>query len=523
MMMGLVVEDQRIDYENIEVVSAKHLDLERYWAKFKLWDYVVANNLLESSDVKVRKACARILDDLTIFSYAFFIDDEGNPLRLTAYQDAIAVAALRHDFTYDNPFRYILFKSANQIGKSTLLIMLAIKICMNFNNRNVVMISKSLPQSQFLLSQLRFLLNNSKFGESWKEDVGETANTTNLTFERKEGGRVFVSRIICAPAGEGTLGYPIHHLFPDEIDFYENGKNLFWKVLFARVKKTKGQIIGFSNPNPDIVRAESLLAQLWHGDLFKRKFHFWFLDAPWNTREEYEIDKRNSTSYIFRSTHDGEFPDDLSGAFFKRSEVEDMLKRDWVNSLPLVNKPVYIAADTAKMRDQFVIGVGTAEEPIMKSDKYRDLHVRYVEPLPIGTPYEDCANRMKEIKKFYEDNAIPVARIGYDATGQKTFGDMLKLYGISGEGVDFSRKESNKTQLYADFKMMAENRKIKVVYSEQAESELSGLRFKLTASKKYTTVEADKESTKDDICDMCAIMIHIAVKPTAVPVTLSVV
>ena len=69
---------------------------------------------------------------------------------------------------------------------------------------------------------------------------------------------------------------------------------------------------------------------------------------------------------------------------------------------------------------------------------------------------------LKELIEHYKSTS-GIANVGFDATGQKTFGDFLKRMGISATGVDFSAKQSNKTQLYNDFKLMVENRKIKVV------------------------------------------------------------
>lgn len=516
---SLVAPNQRLDW-NKGVITGKDLDLKNYRNKFKVWDYVVENKLLEAKNPDIRNKATLLLDDETIYAYAFLRDDEGKPFEYTAYQDAIG--NLKHDFTPTCPNRYIIFMASNQIGKSRLLIGKAIKTVFTEENKNVVIISKSLPQSQFLLAQLRHALDNSVFGQSWREDLGDTANTTIFTVKREKtfsNGRkqTILNRLICAPAGEGTLGYPVHYLFLDEADFYEDAKEFFWKVAFARTKKTKGQIILFSNPNPLIPRSTSLLWELWNGDLFKRKFSFNFLDAPWNTREEYEEDKRNSPSYIFQSTHDGVFPVE-GGAFLSHSELQDMFRKDWNNELPATDKQVFIGLDLGKMFDQTVLSLGITKDPMFKEDKLKDLDVRYQRAFPVKTDYKVIAMELRDLINHYRSMGCSVV-VGFDATGQKTFGDVLKAMGISAIPVDFSKKESNKTLLINDFKLMAENRKIKVVYSRQCENQLSMLEFTQTENKKLKTVEHKTEGVHDDYFDSLMILVHIAVKPSRVPVT----
>lgn len=519
-MNQLKIKQQRVNVDKI--VTGKDLDLERHEAKFKAWDYVVEHKILEKGTEQEKSMAIRMLNDDTVYAYAFLKDEDGEPFKYTAYQDLIAEVACRHDFTPDNPNRYILFKASNQIGKSRWLIGRALKIMFTEENRNVVIVSRSLPQSQFLLANMRLALNNSAFRDSWREAVGETANTTMMTFEKKTGDKTIVNRIICAPAGEGTLGYPVHYLFLDEADFYEESQVFFWKVAFARTKKTKGQIILFSNPNPEIARANSLLWELWNKkDLFKRRFTFNFLDAPWNTKEEYERDKREAPSYIFASTHGGEFPEE-GGAFFTISEINDMVCKDWLNTLPTSDKPVFIALDLGKMRDQTILSIGIVKKSKFEDDKYNDLEVRYTEEFKLKTSYDLIAKRLREIKEYYEENYAGVAAIGFDATGQKTFGDFLKRMGVQAIEVDFSRKETNKTRLYNDFKLLAENRKIKVVYNRKCEQQLHGLEFKLTEGKKLKKVEAKTVSIHDDYPDSLVILIHIAIRMSGAPVSVTI-
>lgn len=498
-----------------EVITGSDLNQQAVTKKFKQWDEVISTGALEKED----KSALKLLNDPVIYEYAFFKDDDESPFTLTSYQDEILSTAAKHDFSADHPSRYILFRASNQLGKSRALRAYARFLALTKENINIVMISKSLPQSQFLLAEIRRELQNSRFANTWQEDVGETANTTMLTFEPRPG---VINRIICAPAGEGALGYPIHYLFLDEADFYDEAKKLFWKVFFARTKKTKGQIILFSNPNPDVAKSESLMWELWKGDLFTKKYHFNFLDAPWNTEEEFERDRRNSPSHIFASTHLGNWSDD-GGAFLSEKEIEEMMEPDWkCLDLPAVDRPVFVGIDLGKMKDSTVITLGVARGPSFDDDKYKDLDVVYIEEMPLGTTYDAIMRRYVEIKEFYEQFYFGIERMGYDATGQKTFGDLLKRYNVDAVAVDFASKQSNKTILYNDFKLMAENRKIKVADHPKARKQLASLQFKYTENKKLRKVENKSDNIHDDIPDSIVILIHISVKPSNIPVSVTI-
>ncbi len=382
--------NQKINYEDI--VTGKHLDHVSYANKFKFWDKV-------QKEGKINEYSYMLHDDVTLFAYEILRDDNNQPLKLTTYQDAIV--SCRHDNSPEGPNRYMIFKAANQIGKSLLLDVMAIHNWFYGRNVNIIMISRSLKQSQFLLASIRHLLNNSVMGETWRESLGETANTTILTLQ-KENGKV-LNRIICAPVGEGTLGYPAHYMYLDEIDFYEDAKTFFYKVAKPRTNKTKGQIICFSNPNPDIARSSSILWDLWNGDLCQRKFSFRFLDAPWNTLAEYERDKRNTPSHIFASTHDGEFSEE-GGAFFKHKEIQDMLQHDWINTLPPTDKNVFIALDIGKMLDQTILMVGKVRKSLNHIDKYDDLDIRYIHKFPLRTDYDVIVNKLIKIRRNRTEN-----------------------------------------------------------------------------------------------------------------------
>lgn len=506
--MKLEILKQKVDYDKI--VTGKDLDIETYNNKFEMWDYVMENNLFQKQD----SSALMLLNDTTLYSYAFLKDNKGNRFKMTVYQDAIVNCV--HDFSDNNPNRIVMFKASNQIGKSAALIAMAIHKVTTESNINVIMVSRALPQSQYLLAQIRQMLNNSVF-ENWREDIGETANTTHITFQR-EGGKI-VNRIICAPCGEGLLGYPVHYLYLDEIDFYEESKRFFWQIAYPRTLQTKGQIIMFSNPNPYISRQSSILWDLWNGEhsnFVKRKFTFNFLDAPWNTREKYESDRRNVPSFEFESTHNGDFPID-SGGFFTQKEITDMTNNDFKNELPIVDRPVFIGLDVAKMRDRSVLSLGVLR-PNKDDPKLSDLDVRYFKHFPEKTDYDIVVETLKQIVEWYTKQQ-GVAAVGLDVSGVgRAVSDFCKANNIKATDVKFTLE--NKSRLYANFKLLAEQRRIKIVYDEDCVSQMSTLMFRRTPAG-YLGIHHEKESMKDDFPDSICALIDVSIMPSKIPVAIS--
>jgi len=498
-MLTLPNITQKIDYSGI--VTIDKLDRATYENKFKLLAQAKAEDNME--------LYSYLLTDDTLFAHEFFFDDSGNPFTYEIYQDAIA--NLHHDFTPMNENRFILFIGSNQIGKSCVLINKAVHLVTTGNNINILMVSRSLPQSQFLLASIKHSLNNSRL-TNWREDLGDTANTTILTFQR-DNNRV-TNRIICAPCGEGLLGYPAHYLFLDELDFYENAKEFFFGVALPRTNHTKGQIMVFSNPNYHISRNSSILWQLLNGDLFKRKFMFKFLDNSRNTIEEYNRLKQEIPSIEFQSTHDGQFPVD-AGSFFKQSELDRNIIRSWENCLPIVDSPVYIGLDLGKINDNSVLTLGTVKE----IDGLPYLEVKYIEVFELRTDYRDVAARLKVIYDYYTKTYQGVGNIGLDTTGVgRAVEEFLQENQTPYTSVTWTHEI--KTKMYGDFKLLMENNRIKIVYTTECYKQLSSLTFKTTPSG-LLTFENNKEKDHDDIPSSLCLLINVAIKPNFVVPSIS--
>jgi hypothetical protein len=69
--------------------------------------------------------------------------------------------------------------------------------------------------------------------------------------------------------------------------------------------------------------------------------------------------------------------------------------------------------------------------------------------------------------------------------------------------------------MYADFKLLMENDRIKIVYHDGAKKQMESLAFKKTP-RGYLTVENSSDSVHDDIPDSIAMLINVSIKPNIV-------
>ena len=113
--MKFELSQQIVDYTKHHI-SGSDLQPEIVKNKFALWDKVVEENLLSSSDEETRTKAILLLDDDTIYEYAFFENEDEKSFEYEAYQDIIAQC--KYDFKdVNDPNRFVMFVASNQIGK----------------------------------------------------------------------------------------------------------------------------------------------------------------------------------------------------------------------------------------------------------------------------------------------------------------------------------------------------------------------------------------------------------------------
>ena len=486
-------------------------------AKFDSWDKVLKNQILEKGTPEEKAKVYRMLEDPTIYAYAFFKDprNAAQRFKLYPYQDLII----------NDKHKRVMFAAANQIGKSITLCIKALTFALTNPGKTVLMTSKGFKQSQDLVRQIKGFLRNSRL--EYIYDIGDTETKTELYFKHfeyverydKELGETVTekrelpqSRIICTPATEAALGYPVDLALPDELAFYDNGEHFYFQILQPRTYTTKGQIMAFSNPNGQ----QGVYWSLWNDDNF-HKYRFNFLDCPTNTQKEFDMISKGLTREVIDSTLLAIFTSP-EGGFLTLEERRDM-QESRSSMLPsVITQPVYIFFDWAKSRDRTVRIIGV---PILKNkdDWAAEVYVYEMKEYPSGTPYTEIIDGDLKalIKKLGPAN---VAMVGWDNTGVgkglEDFTKRVEQLGIMAMPVEFSLQ--NKSRIYTLFKLLAENRRIKIPKVDECDKQLSMLRFNKT-TRGLLQVHHENEKDRDDFPDAIAGLCSLIIQPENVPIT----
>ena len=488
-------------------------------AKFAKWDKVVGDDVLTVGTPEEQEKVYELLHDYTIYAYAFLKDprNSGKPLKLYAYQDLII----------NDPHRRIVFAAANQIGKSICLCVKALIFAITNPGTTTLMTSRTETQSKDLIRQIKSFLRNSSL--SSETDIGETETKTELYIRHFEYQEVYdvdldktftkkvylkESRIICTPATEAALGYAVDLALEDELFFYDNGEHFHNQILQPRTYTTKGQIIIFSNPNGQ----QGIGWKVWN-DPFYHRYRFNFLDCPTNTQEEFDLLSRALTREQIDSTMLAIFTSP-EGGFLTLAERKDM-QEERASILPsVITQPIYIFFDWAKSRDRTVRIIGIPNKSARKDEDWADqVYIYEMLEYPSGTKYSDIIDGdLKELVKSIGPQNI--AMVGWDNTGVgkglEDFLNRINQLGVQCMPVEFSLQ--NKSRIYTLFKLLAENRRIKMPTVEECNKQLSMLRFKTTA-RGLLQVHHENERDRDDFPDSIAGLCSLIINPEVAPVT----
>lgn len=480
-------------------------------AKFDSWDKVIRKGWLEGTD-KQRAYSYGLLQDCTIYTYAFDRDEHGEPFKLYPYQDMIL----------NDPSKRTIFAAANQIGKSITLCKKAKHFALTNPGKTVLLASKTLPQSKDLLLKISSDLRSSIL--DYRFDTVDTKTKTEIYFrhfnELPNGKTEELpqSRIICVPATEAALGYATHLFLIDELAFYDDGEWFYYQIAQPRTYTTKGPIIVFSNPNGQ----QGVFWKLWNDPDFS-KYRFNYLDKPGNTKEEYKALSLKLTRDQFDSTVDAVFTSP-EGGFLTLEERQKMQIKERPNVIPaVITNPIYIFFDFAKVLDRTVRVIGVPAG----TEMFSGVHCHEMLEYPEKTPYSQIIDDLNQLAKSVGPENI--AMVGWDNTGVgqgiQDFFIRIEEMGIMPMPVEFSLK--NKSRIYTIFKLLIErNLKnlpgITVPYVEACDVQLSKLRFK-RSSRDYLQVKHENERDRDDFPDALAGLCSLIVQPENPPVTCTII
>lgn len=486
-------------------------------SKFAYWDKVIQDNILENGTEEEKMKVYQSLRDPTIYAYAFFRDPRNQKKRFKAYP--------YQDLIMNDKSPRVFFVAANQIGKSECLCVEHLHYALLNPGTTTVLISKTLPQSKDLLRKIKSLLQNSIL--DYKFDIGDTETKTEIYFKHfeevevydKELGKTFLeyrelpqSRIICVPKTEAALGYAADKAGADELPFYEDGDHFYKQILQPRTYATKGQIKVYGNPNGQQGIGWSL-----YNDTAVTKYVFNFLDCPNNTQEEFDNLSKGLTREEIDSTLLAVFTSP-EGGFLTLQERKEM-QEERSSILPTIfTIPVYIFYDWAKVSDR-TIRITAIPKNLNERDWAPSVYVYEMLEYPSGTPYtkiidEDLRNLIEEY------GAKNIAMVGWDNTGVgkglEDFTNRVKQLGISAMPVEFSLE--NKSRIYTLFKLLSEQRRIKIPTVPECDKQLSMLRFK-KSQRGNLQVHHENERDRDDFPDALAGVCSLIIQPENPPVS----
>ena len=490
-----------------KIIGVEDIDIVKYEKKFEDWDFV------ESSGSFTSAKALELLSDVTVWSYAF-LRLEGFRLKLYPYQDLIV----------NDKSKRVLVAGANQTGKSLALDVLACyNLCNNYCE-NTVIVSKSLPQAKFQVSRIRNLLNNSVFKSDWKSDVGdsESASLISLNVKNSKGEVVGVNRVIVAPCTEGLLGYDVHHLYPDEFDYYEVDQDYFYnRIAEPRTYSTKGNIIIFSNPNG----VDKYMYKLWNqknksGEALWSRYRFNYLAKPGNTMEEYEELRSRKSRVDFECTVDAIFSLGASG-FIDYDLVLKSYDPKLNDDNCTIDKDCYFFLDVGVKHDKSVL-TGCFIEPVVGSENLYEFKVFLVKVYPVGYPlslvlgvkngivnndeqgWEYVESVIEVLKTHQKGGVLPV--LGIDLTSNSAVKNLVEQAGVPVTEVIFSGPK--KWAMYQRVKYLLEKGLLKRCRSEQLELEFRDLQVERTV-RNYGKIHAAPGGF-DDIPDGIVGVVNIA-------------
>lgn len=505
--------------------------------KFELWDSVVRDNLLNYADPIIRARAVSLLKDKTILAYSQLRFD-GKPVRMYYMQDAI----LSDD--YDR----ILFCGCNQfVGKSMTMNLDAATEFLIDHGKNWVgiLVSGSLPQSQYQMSRIKMLLRGGDIVYREENTVdtktGKTDNSTQLsyTFYSDDGKTpLYRNLLICCPHTSSALGYPADVMLLDEFDFWDNcdQHRFMYQVIIPRTFQTKGKIKIYTNPDG----TEKMMHQLWNqkdkdGNPVWHRYHFNCWDKDGFTQVDFDRASQGMTRERIESTLLGLFTSSR-GAFFTNDEIARSLDPDLTTDR-MVGKQPFFFLDVGSKHDQSVLVGGFVEPDEERKDTegrpLLHVYVPIIHAYPVGYPLAravgipdvpdtDGWHYEKSVKDYMDEwtvnGVFPV--LGLDVTGNSGISPLLNTVNLYPIDVTFSGPV--KSGMYQRFKYLMEKGRIHRIRSAEFEYQAQHLKMK-KSMRGYLMIHHETEDDLDDVMDSCAGLISLTDNPDNVECSMAVI
>ena len=446
-------------------------DLERETSnKIKMWES------MDSTDI--RKSLI-MQEDATIWAYNLLKDPEGNQLKMYGFQDKIL----------NDRNRFVAVAAANQIGKTlSAACIKAIHHAIHVSNALVGIVSKSEDQANFVLGEIKKMLNSANI----KFEKGDIENRTEIHLKAPNNT---ISIIITGPPTTSILGYPFTLIICDEVSFWElklqskeinTQLDFYEQVLEPRTNATKdrkhdfitmGQIIMISNP----FGHTGLLWYAFQKDDRFNCYQYSWLARPSNKYEDFLKHKKRLNPFRFDSIYGCKFTSG-EGGLISIDEWETAYKDDLDIILP-IDEPIYLGADLA--------GESTTSKNVDSNVIYGIIKIRQEgKPDKLRIVYQkDFGQRAKKSEIYEEIDRLKkrcnIVKFVFDRGGnadsvKNSLIDKNILSSYQVEGIAHSLK--GKTDIYTNLSSLFEQGRIEIPKGTyiQLRDQLFGLRTKET-------------------------------------------
>lgn len=518
-----VLPEYQLDYS--KEVLGKDVDRGVIQKKIAMYDYAMRAALVGKN-----KYATRILNDVSIRAHALF--------RLN---DAAVVPYYYQDVIMSDMYRYRLFCSANQTGKSlTLDIEAACNFLQDHHKEWVgILVSNSLQQSTYQMLRIKSLLQTAKV--NYKEEVIQLAKSGKLdskmaisfTFwDQKVGKQKYRNLLVCCPPSNSALGYPCDEIWLDEFDYWTDIDHDYFmnQIAIPRTISTKGRITVFSNPN-----GKSYLYKLWNekiGDKHKwHRYRFNYWDKIDATEDEYKTITSGMTRQQIESTMLALFSDP-KGAYFSYDDIRHSHDQRLEEQKEYIadGKTTFWFLDVASKHDQSVL-TGCYTEPDKVYPDMVHFYIFYIKAYPVGYPLSrmvgvfdesqatDGWHYEKSVREILDDNSVQGLRpcFGCDVTGNAGIAPLFQQANIAPVEVRFTGP--GKSAMYQRLKYVMENKMLSRVRcmddngNDMFENQFLTLQCKGKSKAGYLMFHHESEEDLDDINDSVAGVLNLADKP----------
>jgi hypothetical protein len=231
----------------------------------------------------------------------------------------------------------IALRSGRQVGKSTVISILAGDYAVK-NPNKVIMVIASVERQAYLLFEKILIYLEGKY----RDKINSRKKPTKSRVSLKNG-----SIIYCLPtglAGYGIRGYTIDLLIADEAAFIPD--NVFSAVTPAIATRIDrgAKIVLLSTPHGK----KGYFARAFNDDSFKT-FHISSEECPRINKEFLEQEKRRMSKREYAQEYLGEFVDELM-QFFPDKLIRNCMNRKRPNGIER-GRRFYLGVDLARMGD----------------------------------------------------------------------------------------------------------------------------------------------------------------------------